>query len=93
MAPRDQLGGPWEKPDGLEMVVYRIFFDFGFILGLVCMSFLISRKLHISYFDGLVSRSYFYRFLNRNVDAWDFQVEVFARKVLHKSTFHGNRFQ
>ena len=35
----------------------------------------------------LVSRSSFYRFLNRNFDAFDFQIKVFAGKVLQQTFF------
>ena len=38
LAPRDRPGGPWEQQDGLEMVGYRILFDFGMILGPVYIS-------------------------------------------------------
>ena len=41
---------------------------------------------------GLVSRPSFYRLLNQNFNVWDFQIEVFAWKVLQKLTSHGNRF-
>ena len=33
-----------------------------------------------------------YRILSRNLDAWWFQNQVFAWKVLQKSTFNRNRF-
>ena len=36
------------------------------------------------FFFGLVSRSYFYRFLNRQFNVRDFQIVVFALKVLQK---------
>ena len=35
---------------------------------------------------------FLYRILSRNPDAWWFQNQVFAWKVLQKSTFHRNRF-
>ena len=35
----------------------------------------------------LVSRSYFYRLLPRNVDVWDFQIVVFAKRTLKKRLF------
>ena len=62
------------------------------ILGPVYVSFWISKYLKNHFVSGLVSRSSFYRFLTRNINAWDFQIKVFAWKVLHKSTFDGNRF-
>ena len=34
----------------------------------------------------------FHRFLNRNFDVWEFQIKVFAGKVLHIFFIHGNRF-
>ena len=58
----------------------------------LCMLALwIQKKLNLFGF-GLVSRTYFPWFPNRNFDAWDFQIEVFAWKVLQKLIFHGNRF-
>ena len=50
MAPRDHAGGPWEQQDGLEMVVYKILFDFGVILGPVYISFLSSRTPKFRFF-------------------------------------------
>ena len=41
----------------------------------------------MSFVVGLVSRSLFYRCLNRNVDVWDFQIEVFAWNVLRNRLF------
>ena len=45
LAPQDHAGGPWEQQDGFEMVVYRILFDLGMVLGPVYISFLSSRNL------------------------------------------------
>ena len=73
LAPRDHAGGPWEQQDGVEMVVYRILLDFRGDFG-TCLF-------------GLVSRSFFYRFLNRHFDAWDFQIEIFAVRVLQNRHF------
>ena len=44
LAPRGRPGGPWEQQDGLEVVLYRILYDLGVILGLACISFLSSRS-------------------------------------------------
>ena len=90
MAPR--AGGPWEQQDGVEMVVYRILIDFGLILTPVYISFLNSRSLKFRFLFGLVSRPFVYRFLNRNFDAWDFQIKAFKWKLLLNSIVHGNRF-
>ena len=48
--------------------------------------------LEISFFVWACSQVIFNRFLNRNFNVWDFQIEVFAKDVLQKSTFHINRF-
>ena len=85
-------GGPQGQQDGFEMVVYRILFDFGVMLGPVYISCLSSNTLKFHMFFGFVSQSFFDRFLNRNFGVWDFQIIVFASMVLQKSTFHGNRF-
>ena len=77
---RDHFGGPWEQQDGHEVANNRIFVDFGVISGLVSVSFWGS-KCVIFFF---ISDSIF--------DAWDFQIVVFAWKVLQKSSFHENRF-
>ena len=55
MGPRNHPGGPWEQQDGLEVVIYRILFDFKVILGPVYISFSISRSLTFDLFFGLVS--------------------------------------
>ena len=83
LASRDHPGGLWEQQDGLEVVVYRISFDFGVILGPAYINFLSSRSSTFHFF-GFVSMSFVNRFLNRNFDAWDFQIEVFARKRFAK---------
>ena len=72
------------------MVVYRILFDSGVILGPVYINFGV-RELQNVVFSGLVSRSFVYRFLNRNVDVWDFKIVVFASGIA-KNDFHGNGF-
>ena len=92
LAPRDHPGGPWQQQDGLEMVVYMLLFDFGVILGPVYISFLNSRNLKFDFVFGLVSRSFFNRFLGQNFGTRDFQIEVFAYKILQKSTSPVNRF-
>ena len=81
------------QQDGLEMVVDRILFDFGMILGPVYINLLSSRTLKFRFvlFSGLVSRSFLYRFLNRSFDL-GLQSVVCAKNVLQQSTFHGNRF-
>ena len=57
--PREHPSGPpREQQDGLEVVLCRILFDFGLILGLVYISFLHSRSQKFHVFE-LVSRSYF----------------------------------
>ena len=71
-------GGPWEQQDRLELLVYRILFDLGMAWGPVYISFLNSRSSKFHIFSGLVFRSFFYRFLNRNFDTRDFQIMVFA---------------
>ena len=77
----------WAR-DGSPQDFIRFWGDFG-----TCVfQFFDVKKLNISCFFGLVSRSFCYRFLNRHFDAWDFPVEVFAGKVLQKQIFHGNRF-
>ena len=60
--------------------------DFGVILGPMYISFLISRSL-IFVFSGWFPGHAFYRFLDRNVDAREFQIEVFARMVSQKTIF------
>ena len=81
--------GPWEQQDGHEVANYRMFVDLGVIPGLVYMGFKMRKKRFIF---RLVSRSFFYRFLTRVFDVWDFKIVVFAWNVLQTSTFHGNRF-
>ena len=41
---------------------------------------------------GACFQAIFYRFLNRHFNVWDFQPEVFAWKVLQKSTFSQKSF-
>ena len=77
MASRDHPGGPWEQQDGVEVVNSKILFDVGMIWGVVYVSFGVS---------------FVYRFLNRNFDVWDFQIEVLLWKVLQKMAFHENCF-
>ena len=78
MSPRGHPGGPWEQQDGFEVVNNSIFFDFGVILGFVYVSFWGFKMLKNSFFSGLVSRLFFYRFLLRNFSVWDFQSKIFA---------------
>ena len=69
------------------------FIRFGSAFGTCVYSLFEFKKLKTSFsFFVLVSRSSFYSFLNRFFDTWDFQIEVFAWKVLQTVTFHGNRF-
>ena len=43
------------------------------------------KKLQTSFcFSGLFFKSFLYRFLNRNFDVWDLQIEVFAWNVLQQ---------
>ena len=58
LAPRDHAGGPWDQQDRLGMVVYRISFDFGVILGPAYIIFLNSRSSKFHFCFGLVSRSF-----------------------------------
>ena len=74
------------QQDGLGMVNNRIIVDFGMISGLVYVSFWDSKSFKNRFFK-LVSKSFCYRFLNRNFDVRDFQIVVFAWTVLQKSIF------
>ena len=53
LAPWDHPGRPWEQQDGLEMVVYRILFDWRVILRPVHIRFLSSRRLKFHFVSGL----------------------------------------
>ena len=86
MAPRDHAVGPWEQQDGLEMVVYRILFDSGVILGPVYISVLSSRSLKLRFF--LFGTSHFLSIPESKFDDWDFQIEVSAWKLLQNFIFH-----
>ena len=88
LALRDRPGGPWERQDGHEVVRNRSFIDLGVILGPVYMSFLNSGSLKFPLLPGLVSISLFHGFLSRHFDAGDSSIDVFAKKILQKSTFH-----
>ena len=66
------------------MVNDRIVVDFELILGVVYVSFG-GQMLKDSFSCWACFRSFFYRFLTRNFDAWDFQIEVFALKVFQNS--------
>ena len=55
-------------------------------MGRAYISFLRSRSLKF-HFWSLFPDYFFNRFLNRNFDAGDSQIEVFAKKVLRKSVF------
>ena len=92
MAPQDHPGRPWEQQDGLEVLDNMILLDLRVILGRVYVSFWNSKYLKIHFVFGLASRSFFYRFLTRNFNVWDFQIKMFASNALQKSTFDGNRF-
>ena len=54
--------------------------------------FLAPRAKILFFFPSLFPGHFLYRFLSRNPDAWGFQNQVFAWKVLQKPTFHRNRF-
>ena len=92
LALREHPGGAWGQQDGHEVARHRIFIDVGVISGPVSVSFSGSKCVKHIFAVRLVSRSFFYRFLTRISDVWDFQFFVFAWNVLQKSTFHGNRF-
>ena len=92
LAPRDYPGGPWEQQDGFEVVNNRICVDLGVMIGRVYAVFRDKNAYKSRFCFELVSRSFFNGFLTQNVDVWDFQIVVFAWKVLHKLTFQGNHF-
>ena len=92
MATRGHPGRPWEQRDGHEVVRNMIFIDFGVILEPVYVSFLTSRRWTCQFFRACFQNLFLYRFLNRNVNSRDSRFEVFAYKVLQKTTFHQNRF-
>ena len=60
LARLDNPGGPWEQQDGFEVVVRKILFDFGVILGPVYINLLLSGNLEFHFLLGLVSRSLCY---------------------------------
>ena len=78
LAPRGHPGRLWEQQDGLEAVNNKIFADLGMISGPVCVSFWISKYLKMHFCSGVLPGCYFYRFLIRNFNVWDFQIKVFA---------------
>ena len=86
-APRGHPGRPWGQQDGRKMVVYRIFSDFGVILGPVYIRFLISRSLEFRFVFRACFQVFFYRSRNRHIDVRDFQIVAFAMKVLQKRLF------
>ena len=90
-APRDHLGGPWEQHDGHEVGNNRKLVDLGVISGPLYVSLLDTKWVNIICISRLGSRSFFYQFLTRMFDVWDFQIVFFALKVLQKSTLHENR--
>ena len=92
LALRDRPGRPWEQQDGNEVANNRILVDLGVISGPVYGSLWASKCFKIHFMFRLVSRSFSYRFLIRIFEVWDFQIVVFAWKVLRNSTVHGNRF-
>ena len=85
-------GRPWEEQDGHEVVGNMIFIDFGVILEPVYVSFLTSRRSTCQFLSGVLPEPFLYRFLNRIFKSRDSKFEVFAQKVLHKSTFRQNHF-
>ena len=87
LAPEGNLGRLWEQQDGFEMVLYRISYDFGVILGPVYMSFSSLKTLELHFLFGLVSQPFCDRCLNRHFNLWEFQLKVSAWRVLQKLTF------
>ena len=61
-------------------------------LGTFHVSFLTARRWTCQFFRACFQEPFLYRFLNRNFNSWDYKFEVFAWKILQKSTFHQNRF-
>ena len=90
MAPWDHPGGPWGQQDGLEVVVSMLLVDFGVVLGPVYISFLISMSLTFHFVSGLFPGKFVFVIEISTLETS--KIEVLARKVLQKSTFHGNRF-
>ena len=78
--------------DGLEIEVYKILFDFGVIGGPAYISFLNSRSLRFHFSLGFVSSSFYYRYLNRKFDAWDFQNRGFRKECIAKIDFSRKSF-
>ena len=58
------------------------FIRFCRFIGTCVYSLLELTNFKIAFSFGFVSRSFFYRFLNRNFNVWDFQILVLAWKVL-----------
>ena len=94
LAPKDLPGGPWEQQDGLEMVVYRILFDFGVIWGPVYMSFLSSRSFKFCFLGACyqsiclsISESEFPRL---GLPNQDFRMECIAQIAFQWKSFPMN---
>ena len=81
LAPLDHAGGPWEQQDRFEMAVYRILLDSAVFLGPVYISLLCAKTLIFHYFSWACFQVFFDPYV------WDFQIKVFASKVLQTSTF------
>ena len=80
------------KQDGHEVANKMIFVDFTMISGRVYVGFSGPKCFKKRLFFKFVSTIFLWRFLTRVFDVWDFQIVVFAWKVLRKSFFRGNRF-
>ena len=95
LVPRGHRGGPWEQQDGLEMVVYRIFFDFGVILGPVYISFLSSKTSKFHVFSGLFASHFFIdsetKFLRLRPPNQGFRIETIAKSFFYGHIFNGCR--
>ena len=87
-APWEHLGGPWKQQDGFEGIRHRIFIDFEVTWGPYFESFLGTEAWSFNFCSGLFPGHFLHRFLNRNLDGWGFQIDVFAWSVLHTLTSH-----
>ena len=90
LAPREQLGGPWEQQDGLEGVWRRISKYLGMILGPYVASCLSIEADNFNLFARLFPGHFLYRLLARILDDRCCQIQVCACNVLHNTTFHRN---